>query len=110
MPHDSNGGCDHEALKGFVDRLFNVEQEFADVKAEYTDSKKDLKAEIKGKVDETGVTPAQVEALVKIRLNETEALDAQATMNANTLLYEQVFGFNAAPAEPEAEEEDDALG
>jgi uncharacterized protein (UPF0335 family) len=100
---------DHDALKGFVDRLFNVEQEFADVKAEYTDSKKDLKSEIKGKVDETGVTVAQVEGLVKIRLNEMEALDHQAEVNANALLYEKVYGFSSPSAEA-GDDEEDALG
>lgn len=110
MPKEGNGGCDHEALKGFVDRLFNVEQEFADVKAEYTDSKKDLKSEIKGKVEETGVTFEQVAAMVKTRMNETEALDAQAETNANMMLYEEVFGFNAAISVETDDEEEDPLG
>jgi uncharacterized protein (UPF0335 family) len=109
LAHDPKN-TNHEALKGFVDRLFTVEQEFADVKAEYADSKKDLKSEIKGKVDETGVTVAQVEALVKIRLNESEALDHQADVNANAMLYEQVFGFNATPEAADEADEDDALG
>ena len=102
---------DHDALKGFVERLFNVEQEFADTKAEYNDSKKDLKAEIKGKVEETGVTVDQVVALAKIRMNEAEALDQQAEANANAALYEEVFGFNAVASEAdETEDEDDPLG
>jgi uncharacterized protein (UPF0335 family) len=101
---------DHDALKGFVDRLFNVEQEFADTKAEYTDSKKDLCAEIKGKVDETGVTVAQVKALVVIRQNESEALDAQAEANANAALYDEVYGFNAEPSQLVEDDEEDALG
>lgn len=100
---------DTDALKGYVDRLFNVEQEFADVKAEYTDSKKDLKAEIKGRVDETGVTFEQVAALVKTRMNETEALDQQAETNANMLLYEQVYGFSAVPSQLEEDDEEDPL-
>lgn len=100
---------DTDALKGYVDRLFNVEQEFADVKAEYTDTKKDLKAEIKSRVDETGVTFDQVAALVKTRMNETEALDQQAELNANMLLYEQVYGFSAAPSQLEEDDEEDPL-
>ena len=103
------GNVDHDALKGYVDRLFTVEQEFADVKAEYTDSKKDLKSEIKSRVDETGVTFEQVAALVKTRMNEAEALDQQATTNANMLLYDEVFGFSAAPSAL-VEDEEDALG
>jgi uncharacterized protein (UPF0335 family) len=101
---------DHEALKSYVDRLFTVEQEFADVKAEYTDSKKDLKAEIKGRVDETGVTFDQVAALVKTRMNETEALDQQAETNSNMLLYEQVYGFAAQPSSLAEDDDEDALG
>jgi hypothetical protein len=102
---------DHDALKGFVDRLFNVEQEFADQKAEYNDSKKDLKAEIKGKVEETGVTVDQVVALAKIRMNEAEALDLQAEANANAALYDEVYGFNAVAGAADGEvEEEDPLG
>jgi hypothetical protein len=100
----------HDALKAFVDRLLNVETTFADQKAEYTDSKKDLKAEIKGQVDETGVTFDQVVAQVKIRMNEVEALDNQAETNANMLLYEQVYGFSAQPSQLAEDDEDDALG
>lgn len=101
---------DHDALKGYVDRLFNVEQEFADTKAEYTDSKKDLKSEIKSRVEETGVTFDQVAAQVKIRMNEAEALDTQAETNANMLLYEEVYGFSAAPSQLAEDDEEDALG
>jgi hypothetical protein len=100
---------DQEALKAFAERLFNVEHDFADVKAEYTDSKKDLKAEINQRTDETGITYKQVEGLVKVRLNEQKALDEQADMEATMFLYEKVFGF-AAPADPVSEDEDDALG
>jgi hypothetical protein len=100
---------DHEALKGYVDRLFSVEQDFADVKAEYTDTKKDLKAEIKSRTDETGVTFDQVAALVKTRMNETEALDHQAETNANMLLYEQVYGFSVAPSQLEEDDDEDPL-
>lgn len=108
MARDGNG-CDHEALRELVERMFNLEQEFADTKAEYNDSKKDLKAEIKGKVDETGVTVDQVVALAKIRMNEAEALDAQAEANANAALYDEVYGFNTSPLASE-DDEDDALG
>lgn len=100
---------DHDALKGYVDRLFNVEQEFADTKAEYTDSKKDLKAEVKSRVEETGVTFEQVAALVKTRMNEAEALDHQAETNANMSLYDEVYGFSTAPSTLE-EDDEDALG
>lgn len=96
---------DHDALKGYVERLFNLESEFADQKAEYTDSKKDLKTEIKGRLDETGVTFDQVQSLVKIRLNEANALDEQAENNANMELYEEVFGFSA-PAEQSSDDDD----
>lgn len=102
--------ADRDALKAFVERLFNVENDFADVKAEYTDSKKDLKAEINQRTDETGVNYKQVEALVKIRLNESKAKDEQADMEANMFLYEQVFGFNAEPPADADGDEDDALG
>lgn len=56
---------DTDVMKSYVERLFNIEQGFADVKAEYTDSKADLKTEIKGRSDETGVDFKQVAALVK---------------------------------------------
>lgn len=107
--HDINN-VNHEALRGFVDRLYNVENDFADVKAEYTDSKRDLKAEIKSRTDETGISVKQVEALVKIRLNEQAALDEKADAEANMFLYEQVYGFAPAQEAAPEDEEDDALG
>lgn len=111
LEHDNTSNGEHEILRGFVDRLFNVENDFADVKAEYNDSKRDLKAEIKSRADETGISVKQVEALVKIRMNEQVALDAQADAEANMFLYEQVYGFTLQADKPEPdEEEDDALG
>lgn len=111
LEHDANN-TDHEALKGFVERMFNLEKDFEDVKAEYTDAKKDLKAEIKSRTDETGVNVKQVIDLVKIRLNEQAALEEQEEMEANMELYRMVYGF-APPPPPSADDEesdDDALG
>lgn len=98
---------DTDVMKSYVERLFNIEQGFADVKAEYTDSKADLKTEIKGRSDETGVDFKHVAALVKIRMNEAAALDEQAAHDTNMSLYEQLFGFNTATSELA---EDDPLG
>ena len=98
---------DTDVMKSYVERLFNIEQGFADVKAEYTNSKADLKTEIKGRSDETGVDFKQVAALVKIRMNEAAALDEQAAHDTNMSLYEQLFGFNTATSELA---EDDPLG
>lgn len=89
-----------------VDRLFNVEREFADVKSEYNDTKKDLRTEFKAREDETGYTFKQIEGLVKIRLNEQKAKDEQEARDADMFLYEQVYGF--APGA--SEDEDDPLG
>ena len=100
---------DSKALKSFVERLFEIESSFADVKAEYKDSKADFKTEVKGRADETGVDIKQVEALVKIRLNEAAALDEQAAHDSNMKLYEELFGFNAVPEPAAPEDEDDAL-
>lgn len=106
LEHPTNN-ANHEALKGFVDRLFNIERDFADVKGEYTDSVKDLKTEIKSNADETGVSVKQVVELVKIRLNEQAAIDEQEERDANMELYRSVYGFSAAPASETADEEDD---
>lgn len=106
-PHKADN-VDRDALKGYVERLFNVEQSFADVKAEYQDTKNDLKTEIKGRADETGVDFKQVAALAKIRMNEAAALDEKAAHDTNTALYEELFGFSAEPSE--LAEDDDALG
>jgi uncharacterized protein (UPF0335 family) len=108
LAHDTQN-VDHETLKGLVERLFNVESTFADQKAEYNDSKKDLKAEIKSRQEETGISFNQVSGLVKIRLNEAEALDAQAEMESNMELYGAVFGF-ASPVDEPSSDDDDALG
>ncbi len=108
---DANAdNVDDTALKGYVDRLFNVEQTFADVKAEYTDDKNDLKAEIKSRTDETGVTFAQVQSLVKVRMNEATALEDQAETNATMELYELLYGFSAETSvATDDDEEDDPL-
>lgn len=110
LEHDANN-ADHGALRGFVDRLFNLERDFEDVKAEYKDATKDLKAEIKSRTDETGVNVKQVVDLVKIRLNEVAALEEQEEMEANMELYRLVYGFAPPPPPSEDnEEDDDALG
>lgn len=106
LEHDT-ANADHEALRGFVDRLFNLEKDFEDVKAEYKDATKDLKAEIKSRVDETGVNVKQVVDLVKIRMNEQAALEEQEEMEANMELYRSVYGF-APPPPPTADEDDEA--
>jgi uncharacterized protein (UPF0335 family) len=98
---------DSSAMKSYVERLFDIEQSFADQKAEYQDSKADLKTEIKGRADETGVDFKQVAALVKIRMNEAAALDEQAAHDTNVRLYEELFGFSAQPSE--LADDDDAL-
>lgn len=107
LEHDATN-TDHDSLRGFVERLFNLEKDFEDVKAEYKDATKDLKAEIKSRVDETGVNVKQVVDLVKIRLNEQAALEEQEEMEANMELYRMVYGFAPPPPPTEADEEDDA--
>jgi hypothetical protein len=95
-----------KALKNFVERLFNVEQSFAEQKGEYTDAKKDLKTEIKSRFDETGVTAEDVERLVKIRMDEEKAIERQETVNADMHRYEQLFGLAASGGAEDASDED----
>ncbi len=106
LEHERDTNVSPETIRELVDRLFNVESEFADVKSEYTATKTDLRTEIKGREDETGVTFKQVESLVKIRLNEQKARDEQEARDADMFLYEKVYGF--AP-ETSSDDEDDPL-
>lgn len=103
--------ANREVTKSFVERLFNLERDFQDAKAEHAESVKDLKTEIKGRADETGVVVKTVVELVKIRLNEQEARDALVENEANLMLYESLFGFSEQPSAIEAadDEEDDPL-
>jgi hypothetical protein len=104
----SKHNTNDEALKALVERVFNIERDFADTKAEYTDSKKDMKAEIKSREEELGTTPAEVFAMAKIRMDEHAAQEELDAATSTNLLYGRLFGFTKSEDAP-AEEEDDAL-
>ncbi|MEY9184541.1 hypothetical protein [Bradyrhizobium sp. USDA 313] len=79
-------------LAEYAERLFNLEQSFADQKAEYQDALDDLRTEID--VRGMGIKYPEVAALVADRMSAVKALDEKAAHDANTALYEDLFGFS----------------
>jgi len=84
-----------EALGDFVNRMFNIEDEFNSAKAERDDLVKDLKAEIKSRKDETGVDAKEVQRLVKIKLDEAGQREAQQILAGDLDTYDCLFGASS---------------
>jgi Fe-S cluster assembly scaffold protein SufB len=95
---------DNKKVKSLVERWFEIENEFNEAKTERNDMVKDLKAEIKSRVDETGCTVAEIQRLVAIRLAEAEARENLETMTNDLDAYEVIFGSaTRAPAQDDDE-------
>lgn len=94
---------DRDYLKNVVDRLFDNEKEFANAKAEYSEYKKDVFTEIKSKVEETGVTLAEVKKVLKVRMDFTAAVEEHEALDDAITTVKEVW--DGELDEPEDEDE-----
>jgi len=102
--NSNNLDATSEAIKGLVDRWFEVEKELQEQKAQYAETKADFKVEIKDRFDELGITFTHIADQVAIRLDEHKAQENQDRVNGALSLYEKLYGF-AIPAEEPPEED-----
>lgn len=91
---------DQNALKAFVDRFVAIESEFLEHKSERDDSINDLKTEIKGRKEETGITPQEVQRLAKIRLKEQEAREQLEQADTDMATYDLLYGKSSDDEDP----------
>jgi len=81
-----------DALRDFVDRLFNLDVELRDAKTEHGDLVRDLKAEVKARGDETGVDFKEVQRLAKIKLDEKAERDRMELLCGDMETFDVIFG------------------
>jgi hypothetical protein len=108
---------DKESLKAFTDRIAGMLIEKKERDDEHREDLKEIKLEIKGKFEETGVDADLVMFCAKARMAELEVRMKLMTDTSYMELYNETYGVNVdvnkvaeeeAPSVPS--EDDDALG
>lgn len=86
---------DEKKKKEYVDRLYAIERDFLDAKAERDDMVKDLMVEIKGTSEATGVEGKEVKRLAKIRLDVNAAMEKLNEATDDMATHDELYGTSA---------------
>jgi uncharacterized protein (UPF0335 family) len=108
----NSAAVNKDVLKSFTDRVARMMAEKKEQDEEFKEDIKEIKAEIKGRVEETGVDPDLVMFCAKTRLAELDARMKLMTDVSYMDLYDSIYGVNVdiTAVADEAAEEPDPLG
>lgn len=83
---------DSKKKKEYVDRLYAIERDFLDAKAERDDMVKDLMVEIKSTSEATGVDGKEVKRLAKIKLDVQAAMEKLEEATDDMATHDELYG------------------
>jgi hypothetical protein len=84
----------------YVERLYVIERDFNEAKAEHSELVKDIMLEIKSNSEAYGFEGSEIKRLVKIKLDEDAAKEKLAEASDDMETYSEMY---------ESDEEDDPL-
>lgn len=101
-----NGNQDKQALHDYIDRVVEIERTFKAAQEERKDMISEMKTEIKGRYDATGVESKEVMRLAKIKLNETESREQHAQLAEDLETIDLMAEFDGKIAAASGDDEE----